>query len=318
MLFFNALLIYCRDKDIYKEDKMGELNLKILLVEDEDIHAKLTDRELRKFTKSIFINRIEDGETCIETLKENSNYDLILLDYSLPKFNGLEIMRQIIQLNLQIPIILVTGHGNESVAVEAMKLGASDYIIKTEDYFSRIPYVVSDCVEKARLRKEKSLLEAKLKESEEKFRNLFLASTDSIIILDNQYRISSFNPATESILGYSKGALGKLFLKDLLLDKKSLDEIADTLRDQKGIANLELILKAKGGENKTTLASFFDIRNDKQQIIGMGCVFKDITERKRDEERIKALLDETQKKSEELAKLNKMLEEYITGKRSPS
>ncbi len=298
---------------------MEELNLRLLLVEDEDIHAKLTIRELKKVFKSIDINRIEDGETCLEALRDDSNYDLILMDYSLPKLNGLEVMRQVFQMNLDIPIILVTGHGNESVAVEAMKLGASDYIIKTEDYFNRIPYVVRDCNEKFRLQKEKAVLEAKLEESEERFRNLFMASTDSIIIFDNQLRIISFNPATQIILGYSKEAIEKMSFSDLIQDKQTLNIIEnDIIRDKKGITNMELILTGENGILKTTLASFFDIRNDKNQIIGMGSVFKDITERKQNEEKIKALLDDTQRKSDELAKLNKMLEEYITGKRSPS
>lgn len=297
---------------------MEEKSLKILLVEDETVHAKLTIRELEKTYKSIDIKHIENGEACLEALKEDQNYDLILLDYSLPKLNGLEAMKQIIQTDLKIPVILVTGHGNEKVAVEAMKLGASDYIIKTEEYFNRIPYVVRDCIEKDRLKKSKALLEAKLRESEERFRNLFIASTDGIMILDNQYRIMSCNPATLLTLGYKKGALEQRFFSSLAADSKQLDEIIRALSDKEEVTNRELILMAENGEQKTTLISFFEIRNDQDQIIGLGCVFKDITERKRDEDRIRALLDETQQKSEELTRLNKMLEEYITGKRSPA
>jgi len=292
--------------------------MRILLVEDEDVHAKLTIRSMEKIFKDASIRLIENGEACINALKEDANYDLVILDYSLPKLNGLEVMKQIAKMDLGIPIIIVTGHGNEKVAVEAMKLGACDYVIKTEDYFSRVPYVARDCIEVARLRREKIQLEAKLKESEERFRNLFMASSDGIMILDNQYRISSFNPATQAILGYEKAKLEQKFLSDLFEDSRELDDITATLRDKGEVTNKELILVAKGGDPKTTLSSFFDIRNDQDQIIGLGCVFKDITERKKAEEKINALLEETKQKSEELARVNKTLEEYITGKRLPS
>ena len=292
--------------------------MRILLVEDEEVHAKLTCRSMEKVFSDASINIIENGEACLNSLKEDSNYELIIMDYSLPKFNGLEVMKQIKEMGLTIPTIIVTGHGNEKVAVEAMKLGACDYIIKTEDYFSRMPYVARDCMEMARLRKEKILLQAKLKESEERFRNLFLASSDGIMILDNQYRISSFNPATQAILGYEKVKLEKRFFSTLLADSKELDQITDSLRDQGEISNKELILVGEKGDRKTTLSSFFDIRNDQDQIIGLGCVFKDITERKKAQEKINSLLEETKQKSEELTRVNKTLEEYITGKRLPS
>ena len=292
--------------------------MRILLVEDEDVHAKLTCRSMEKILKDASVNIIENGEACLNALKEDSNYDLIVLDYSLPKFNGLEVMKQIVEMGLTIPVIIVTGHGNEKVAVEAMKLGACDYVIKTEDYFSRMPYVARDCVEMARLRKEQTLLQAKLKESEERFRNLFLASSDAIMILDNQYRISSFNPATQAILGYEKAQLEQKFFSALLDDSIELDQITACLRDKGEVSNKELILVGEKGDRKTTLSSFFDIRNDQDQIIGLGCVFKDITERKKAEDKINALLEETKQKSEELARVNKTLEEYITGKRLPS
>ncbi|MBN2373546.1 response regulator [bacterium] len=296
---------------------MLEGDFKFLLVEDETVHAKLTIRELEKIYNSISIRHIENGEECIDSLKKDSNYDVVILDYSLPKLNGLEVMKQIKSMGLMMPVILVTGHGDEKVAVEAMKLGACDYVIKTEDYFSRIPYVASDCIEMSRLRREKTLLESKLKESEERFRNLFMASSDGILTMDNQNRIVSSNPATQAILGYTRENLESRFFNEIIKNPEKMDKIDGLLRDKGEVANYELILMDVKCESKTTLASFFYIRNDQNQIIGLGCVFKDITERKRNEERINALLEETQRKSQELARLNKVLEDYITGKRSP-
>ena len=88
------------------------------------------------------------------------------------------------------------------------------------------------------------------------------------MILDNQFRISSYNPATLAIMGYKKDELPQRFFSTLLENPKEFDSITASLRDKGEVSSKELILVAKNGEKRTTLASFFDIRNDQDQIIG--------------------------------------------------
>lgn len=297
---------------------MQGLNIKILLVEDEPIHAKLTKRELNNYDQSIKIEHVKSGEECLNWLEKNKEYDLIILDYSLPQKNGLEVLKEIKTIyKFHKPIIMVTGHGNENVSVEALKIGATDYIIKTEDYLKRLPYVVKDCIKRETLESEKMELQNKLKESEEWYRNIFEASQDAIITLDNQRRIISCNPAVYSMMGYSKKELENQALTNMVSDPKQIEKIYHSLEIEGLISNQEIVVTCKNKEKKTTLASLFFIRNDKGNILGTGCIFKDITQRILNEKMLNKMLDETKQKSEELSKMNKVLEDYITGKRMP-
>ncbi|MGA1870978.1 MAG: response regulator [bacterium] len=297
---------------------MKGANLKILLVEDEPIHAKLAQRELTSFDKSVNIHHVMTAEECLDWLENNNEYDLIILDYSLPQKNGIDVLKEIKhRYKSPKPIIMVTGHGNENVAIEALKLGAADYIIKTEDYLKRLPYVVKECIERVTLTKEKEQLQIKLKESEEWYRNIFDASLDAIITTDNQRRIISCNPAASTFLGYSLQELEQKSLSDLMEDPKEVEKVYKKLEKEGRVTNQELEVVCKDKEKKTTLASFFYIRDDKGGILAMGSIFKDITLRKKNEKMLAELFEETKKKSNELSKVNKMLEDYITGKRMP-
>ena len=297
---------------------MEEVNLKILLVEDEPVHAKLATRELTNFDKSIKIKHVTTADECLNWVQENNKYDLIILDYSLPQKNGIEILNEIKRRGkFTKPVIMVTGHGDENIAIEAMKLGAADYIIKTDDYLKRLPYVVKDCVARVRLVKEKTQLQAKLKESEEWYRNIFAASLDTIITTDNQRRIISCNPSASALLGYSEKELAKKKLFDIMEDPKKAEKLYKKLEKEGRVTNQEIEIVCKNKDKKTTLASFFYIRDDIGRILAMGSIFKDITLRKKNEKMLAELFDETKKKSNELSKVNKMLEDYITGKRIP-
>jgi len=297
---------------------MGGLNIKILLVEDERIHAKLAKRELNNYDQSIIIEHLSSGEECLNWLDKNSDCDLIILDYSLPLKNGLDVLKEIkTRHKFNKPIIMVTGHGDEGIAVEALKIGANDYLIKTEDYLKRLPFLVKDCIERGRLESEKLELQNKLKESEEWYRNIFEASQDAIITLDNQRRIIFCNPAVYELMGYSKKELENQALISIVHDHAQVEKIFHTLEIKGLMTNQEIVIICKNKEKKTTLTSLFYIRNDKGHILGMGCIFKDITLRIQNEEMLKKILNESKQKSEELREMNKVLEGYITGKRMP-
>ena len=108
------------------------INARILLVEDSKDHQFLFMNRLN----NLGINNItisETGEQAVEKIKGDPNFDLILVDYSLPTgLSGIDVIREIRNLNPEIPIIMVTGLGSEQIAVQAMKLGIQDYITKED------------------------------------------------------------------------------------------------------------------------------------------------------------------------------------------
>ena len=108
------------------------INARVLLVEDSKDHQLLFVKRLN----SLGIHNItisETGEQAVEKIKGEPDYDLILVDYSLPTgLSGIDVIREIRNLNPKIPIIMVTGLGSEQIAVQAMKLGIQDYITKED------------------------------------------------------------------------------------------------------------------------------------------------------------------------------------------
>ncbi|MCK4255831.1 PAS domain S-box protein [candidate division WOR-3 bacterium] len=179
---------------------MNEKTLNLLILEDNPDDAVLMVKELER--KGFFIkwNRVETEKAFKKALVEEP--DLILADYSLPSFDGMTAL--IIQQKLvpDIPVIIVTGTIGEDVAVECMKSGATDYVMK--DRLSRLGPVVKRALEEAEAYRGRKQAEETLKESEEKFRSISETAQDAIIMIDNEGKTSYWNKAAEEIFGYTK------------------------------------------------------------------------------------------------------------------
>ena len=138
-------------------------SLKILFVEDVLADAELNWREIEKcgiiFDKLL----VDTRKDYLEGLKSFTP-DLIISDYSLPQFDGMSALLLRNELAPLIPFILVTGSINEEVAVECMRAGADDYILK--ERISRLGLAVNNSLEKVKLLKEKKNAEEKLRKSE--------------------------------------------------------------------------------------------------------------------------------------------------------
>ncbi len=122
--------------------------MRILLCEDDtDIAFLIKINILKSYPEAeVFITRTK--EETLQTLFDTKyDIDVILLDYLLVNSTGLEILEEIRQMT-EIPVIIITGQGSEEVAVNAMKMGASDYIVKRGRFFNQIPSVI-DKVTKA-------------------------------------------------------------------------------------------------------------------------------------------------------------------------
>jgi PAS domain S-box-containing protein len=144
--------------------------LKILMIEDLPTDSELIRREIRKSGIEFVDMTIETKEELLDAL-ENFSPDIILSDYSLPLFDGKEALTIQQELAPLIPFILVTGSVNEETAVECMKAGADDYIIKQN--LKRLGEAIKSSIEKKKLIAEKKEVEAILRSSEERYRSLF-------------------------------------------------------------------------------------------------------------------------------------------------
>ena len=121
--------------------------MRILLVEDNADHREVMSRALTKHDPTWQVEEVASGEEALRRVAEEEPYDLVFLDYSLPQQNGLEVLEQIRQGEAPPPLVMVTGRGDEQVAVEAMKAGAYDYVVKATGYLQRLPVVAQRAVE---------------------------------------------------------------------------------------------------------------------------------------------------------------------------
>ncbi|MGO3156411.1 MAG: sigma-54-dependent transcriptional regulator, partial [Mesonia sp.] len=105
---------------------------KILIIEDEAAIRRVLVKILSEESKTYELEEAEDGLAGIEKIKDQ-DYDLVLCDIKMPKMDGVEVLEAIKKIKPEIPIVMISGHGDLETAVETMKKGAFDYISKPPD-----------------------------------------------------------------------------------------------------------------------------------------------------------------------------------------
>ena len=127
--------------------------LRILYVEDDDGLARLMQKRMSRL--GFVVDIVRTGEEAL-ALHRSQKYHAILLDYTLPTMNGLDILRALAPVDGEPPVIMLTAGGNEQLAVEALQLGAEDYIIKdvNQTYLDLLPHVLNAAIIKLNLRKQ--------------------------------------------------------------------------------------------------------------------------------------------------------------------
>lgn len=183
--------------------------LAVLLVDDNPDDRALVRRELEREFPGVEVTEARDaGE--LEGSLEAGAFDVVITDYRLNWTDGLEVLRRVKERWPDIPVIMFTGTGGEEVAVEAMKYGLDDYVIKTPAHYRRLPAAVASALERGRGRaavREHEEAVAALAESEARFRALFESAQVGICITDRTGRILEVNSAYEALLGYTSDEL---------------------------------------------------------------------------------------------------------------
>jgi PAS domain S-box-containing protein len=168
----------------------------VLYMEDNEGTARLLEKRLSRAGYAIDI--APDGETGLELCAAH-RYDAIIVDYNMPGLSGLQIIQRLADRGTMPPTIMLTGTGNERVAVEALKLGAFDYVVKDIDgvYLDLLPTVIEQALKNQRLLEDKRCAEKALRESEQRFRSVIEQSLDGIVLIAQDGRIVEWNRAEE-------------------------------------------------------------------------------------------------------------------------
>jgi PAS domain S-box-containing protein len=255
-----------------------------LMVEDSEDDALLIIRELKKGGYDPEHERVETATAMKKALKDKQ-WDIILCDYKLPKFSGPQAIALLKETNIDIPLIVVSGSIGEDVAIECMRLGAYDYIMKNN--LSRLCPAIARELEEAETRGKRKQAEQALLESEEKYRNLVERARDGIgIAQDGILRYA--NERLAQISGYSVvEAIGKPFIYFFAPDEvpKVLDRYKRRMAGKKVTSVYETVLKHKEG-------SRIDVEVNAGVVTYEGkhadlVLVRDITERKQAEDALR-------------------------------
>ena len=176
-----------------------EKPLRLLLIEDSEFDALMLVNQLRMAGFVPAHQRVDTADGLKTALAEQT-WDLIISDYNMPQFSMVEALQLVRQSGLDVPFIIVSGGIGEDVAVAAMKAGAHDYVMKGN--LARLAPAVDRELREARVRVAQRQAETALRESELRYRKLWEASTDAVILIDQSSLIHFANPAVEKIFGY--------------------------------------------------------------------------------------------------------------------
>ena len=193
---------------------MSVEKIHILLIEDEDPHAELIQRAFENQDARILIHRARSlGEARKQMLVQEPA--LIIADWRLPDGESMELLPDHHD-PLSTPIILMTSYGNERIAVEALKSGALDYVVKSPESMLDMPHLAERAIEQWAVRAERVKMQKALLESESQFRLLAENASDMIARLSTDGHILYVSPACETILGYAPHELTGALSFDLI------------------------------------------------------------------------------------------------------
>jgi PAS domain S-box-containing protein len=187
---------------------MGERH-RILIIEDAVLDADLIERELKEAGIAFEAQRVETAEGLLDALG-SFRPDVVLSDYNLPRLDGMTALRHVRAQSPHVPFLLVTGSLNEETAVECMKAGATDYVLK--DRLKRIGPAVLAALGQKQAEEAKEAAERALRESERRYRTLVDSLKEIVFQMDGSGRWTYLNPAWTEITGYSiEESLGRPF-----------------------------------------------------------------------------------------------------------
>jgi len=272
--------------------------LRVLIVEDTADDAELILRALRAGGYEPGWRRVESSNEYEAALQAES-WDVILSDYKLPMFNGREALRRLQALKRYIPFIIVSGTIGEEVAVEAMRAGAQDYVMK--DRLQRLVPAIERLLDETRLRRNMTMTERALDESREFLARIINAVADPIFVKDREHRWVLVNDAFCQFVGHTRETLLGKSDYDCFPHQQAhvfWEKAEKVVRDGKTDINEELITGA-AGRTHTIVTKKTLYTNDEGQSFIVG-VIRDVTEIKEGEQKLR----ETMK---DVATFNKLM-----------
>ncbi|MGD8938420.1 MAG: diguanylate cyclase, partial [Gammaproteobacteria bacterium] len=263
----------------------GDLRkLNVLIIEDSEDDVLLILRALRNGGFDPNYQHIENSND-IKTALASKTWDVVLCDYNLPQFIGTEVLRLIQDLNLDVPFIIVSGAIGEETAVNAMRSGAHDYIMKNN--LTRLAPVIERELREAKIRNSRRLALEDLRLAAK----VFESSVEGIVITDAQTHILRVNQAFCDITGYTQQeviGLTPTMLQSRRHDAEFFNEMWRSIK-RYGYWQGEVWNRRKNGEIFPVWLSISAVKKPNGEVSHYIGGFTDLSEQKSAEERIQHL-----------------------------
>ncbi len=276
--------------------------LHVLIVEDSDNDLKLLLEELRRRGYEAVHERVQNAAELTAALNRHA-WDVVLSDYVLPQFSGPDALKLLREKGLDIPFIVISGTYGEEAAVDMMKAGANDYIVKTN--LSRLVPAIERELEVAQTRRARAHAESAMQ-----FLAAIVESTDDAIYgkaLDGT--IVSWNKAAERIFGYTaEEIIGHSVSILYPIDRRDeLIDIMERIKRGRRVGLFETVRLRKDGHFIPVSVTVSPVQDTGGKIAGGSAISRDITLRKRDEAERFKLIEELTESLQQVRTLSGLL-----------
>ncbi len=263
------------------------------MVEDSDDDALLVLRELRRSGYDVVHERVETRERMAAAL-DREPWDVVLCDHSLPSFSdggGLTLLRE---RGLDVPFIIVSGAIGEEVAVDAMRQGAHDYVMKGN--LNRLVPALERELREAAARAGRREAEEALQRAEGSVRRLAAiveSSDDAIVSMSPSGTVETWNPGAERLYGYQAAEMVGRPIAVIAgaNDQDEVTRLVEQVARGGNAPNLELAARRKNGATIAVTLTLSPIHDALGAIIGVSGIARDITERKQFETQLRQLAE---------------------------
>jgi len=276
---------------------MGPDTMRILLLEDDVADATLLERSLREHF-AFDLKRATNKQEFVHAVQE-FDPQLILADYKLPQMTALDALTMLQSENRRVPFILVTGSPVEQVAVDCMRAGADDYILKQS--LARLPGAVQNAIEKHAALREKMQVEDALRSSEALYRLIMETTRDLIVMTDRDGNPIYISPSSHDLLGFTPQELIRSNTMCMVHPEDQTTAIEAFRRSAVEFDGnpLEIRCKHRNGEWRV----FECMANwvfEQEQPFRAVLIFRDITKRRNAEKERELAIAELERREQEL------------------
>ncbi len=261
---------------------MSDQKFRISLIEDDENHSFLIKKALMEFKSLFEVDSFFSGQELFDKVVSDPclEYDAYIIDYSLPKMNGIEVLKKLNSEGDSHPSIFVTNREDEKVIHEALESGAYDYVLKKEGFLSVLPLVLLKAIDQYRLNKHRAEYIKNIKDLKEYFENVINTIPSAIIGLNSLKEVSYANLECQHLFFIEPSSLIGKQLSDIFspdfIHENNIDALIDSLLYQDGPLVLQQV-RFTNNRNEKKILDIQVFRITTELKVDILMIIRDIT-----------------------------------------